>query len=349
MRVLVTGHRGYVGCLLLPKLVQAGHSVFGLDTCLYAGAEIEGGWLGLPERRVDIRDVTAADLRGFDAVIHLAALSNDPLGDLSPVLTDEINRGGTARLASAAKAAGVARFLFSSSCSVYGAAGDELVDETSACHPVTAYARSKAEAEAEVRSLASSTFSPVYLRHATAYGVSPQLRFDLALNNLVAWAISTGRIYVKSDGNAWRPFVHVDDVAAAFVAVLAQPPAATHNQILNVGDTGENYRIAQLAEATRIEIAGSRIEYAPHAGADRRCYRVDCSKIRSLVPAFAPRMKIFDGIREVAAYCRDAGWQPDEFEGPRYARVEHLKRLLVDGHLDPDLRWARHGKSHASG
>jgi nucleoside-diphosphate-sugar epimerase len=349
MRVLVTGHRGYIGCLLLPKLLQAGYEVFGFDACLYAESAIVGERPPVPERKIDIRDVVAADLHGFDAVVHLAGLSNDPLGDLSPELTDEVNRAATVRLARAAMVAGVPRFLFSSSCSVYGAAGDDFVDETSPCRPVTPYARSKLEAEVELGGLASATFSPVFLRHATAYGVSPHLRFDLALNNLVAWAVSTGRIYVKSDGNAWRPFVHVDDVATAFVAVLALPAAATHTQVLNVGDTAENYQVAQLAQAILDEIPDARIECAPDAGPDQRCYRVDCSKVRRLVPAFAPRWKVIDGIREVAARCREAGWQPVEFEGPRYARVEHLKALLSEGRLEPDLRWAPRSGSHATG
>lgn len=345
MRLLVTGHRGYVGSVLLPKLVAAGHQVVGLDTCLFEGSAVGIDRMPVEERRADIRDVEVADLEGFDAVIHLAALSNDPLGDLSSALTEEINHAATVRLAGAAKAAGVPRFIFSSSCSVYGAAGEDLIDETAECRPVTAYARSKLAAEAGVAELADSAFSPVFLRHATAYGASTQLRFDLALNNIVAWAAATGRIYIKSDGRAWRPFIHVDDIAAAFLAVLEHDRATTHNQVLNVGDTAENYRVNELAELVRAELPEARIEHAADAFPDARCYRVDCGKIRRLLPSLVPRWNVAAGIHEVAELCRRARWQPEEFEGPRYARVEHLKALLRQGLLAPDLR--RRGDPHA--
>jgi nucleoside-diphosphate-sugar epimerase len=349
MRVLVTGHRGYVGSVLVPKLVTAGHDVRGLDACLFEACGVGMNRSPIDERRIDIRDVDPRHLEGFDVVVHLAALSNDPLGDLSAALTAEINHAATVRLARAAKQAGVPRFIFSSSCSVYGAAGEDLIDEGGECRPVTAYARSKLAAEADVARLADSHFSPVFLRPATAYGASAELRFDLALNNLVAWAASTGRIYVKSDGWAWRPFIHVDDIAAAFVAVLEQDAAATHNQVLNVGDTAENYRVSELAELVRAELPQARLEHAVDALPDPRCYRVDCGKIRRLVPRFVPRWTVVAGIREVAELCRRSRWQPEEFEGPRYARVEHLKVLLEQGILGSDLRRRKNGETHAEG
>jgi nucleoside-diphosphate-sugar epimerase len=348
-RVLLTGHRGYVGSVLLPRLLASGHHVVGVDACLFERSAVGVDPTRIEERRADIRDAEARDLEGFDAVIHLAALSNDPLGELSATLTEEINHVATVRLAKAAKAAGVPRFIFSSSCSVYGAAGDDWIDETGECRPVTAYARSKLAAEAGVAALADSSFSPVFLRHATAYGASTQLRFDLALNNIVAWAASTGRIYIKSDGKAWRPFIHVDDIAAAFVAVLDQDAMATHNQTLNVGDTAENYRVAELAELVQAELPEARIEHAADAFPDTRCYRVDCGKMRRLVPGFLPRWTVAAGIHEVAELCRRARWQPQDFEGPRYARVEHLKALLQQGVLGPDLRRRGRSDSHAEG
>jgi nucleoside-diphosphate-sugar epimerase len=349
MRVLVTGHRGYVGSVLVPELIAAGHDVHGVDACFFETSAIGVTRAPIDERRKDIRDIEARELEGFDAVVHLAALSNDPLGDLSAALTEEINHEATVRLARLAREAAVPRFIFSSSCSVYGAAGEGLMDESSECRPVTAYARSKLAAEVDVAKLADSRFSPVFLRHATAYGASAQLRFDLALNNIVAWAASTERIYIKSDGRAWRPFIHVEDIATAFVAVLGQDAATTHNQILNVGDTAENYRVLELAELVRAELPEARLEHAADAFSDRRCYRVDCGKIRRLVPRFVARWKVPAGIHEVAELCRRARWQPQEFEGPRYARVEHLKALLEQGVLGSDLRRRQGDEKHAEG
>ncbi len=340
MKVLVSGHLGYIGTVLSPMLSEAGHEVIGLDTDLYAGCTFGGDSLpSFPHIKKDIRDVQLSDLEGFEAVIHLAALSNDPLGNLNPELTYAINHLASIRLAYMAKEAGIKRFLFSSSCSTYGAAGDDPIDEGGRFNPVTPYGHSKVLVERGLAKLADDEFSPVYLRNATAYGVSPRLRFDLVLNNLVAWATTTGQIYLKSDGSPWRPLVHVEDIARAFKVILESPREKIHGQAFNVGQTKENYRISELAEVVAGVVPGCEVEYAPGAGPDKRTYRVNCDKIQRFLPGFKPAWDAKKGARELYEAYQQAGIRQGEFEGPRYKRLAHLKKLLKEDLLDASLRW----------
>src|SRR5437867_8444167 len=339
MRVLVTGHKGYIGTVMVPMLVQAGHTVVGLDSDLFRQCTFRQGIFDVPELRVDLRDVQSRDLEGFDAVVHLAALSNDPLGDLNPAITYDINHVASVRLARLAKEAGVLRFLYSSSCSSYGKAGDDLVDETAALHPMTAYAISKVRVERDVAEVADDHFSPTFLRNATAYGVSPRLRFDLVLNNLTAWAFAKGIVHIKSDGTPWRPIVHIEDISRAFLAVLAAPREVVHNQALNVGQTEENYRIRELAEIVQDVVPGSRIDYAKDGGPDPRCYRVDFGKIQRVLPEFKPQWNARRGAEELYAAYRGVGLVLEDCEGPRFKRIDHLKHLMATGRVDATLRW----------
>lgn len=339
MRVLVTGHKGYIGTVMVPMLLGAGHDVVGLDTDLFRQSTFAPGIHDVPELRLDLRDVERAHLEGFEAVIHLAGLSNDPLGDLNPQLTHDINHAASVRLARLAREAGVARFLYSSSCSSYGAAGDNLVDEAAELNPITVYAISKVRVEADVAQLATDRFSPTFLRNATAYGVSPRLRFDLVLNNLVAWAYCTGRVHVKSDGSPWRPIVHIEDIARAFLAALSAPREVVHNQAINVGQSTENYRILELAEIVREVVPGSRIDYEKDGGPDPRCYRVDFGKIGRLLPEFKPRWNARRGAEELYGAYRRVGLALDDYEGPRFKRIDQLKQLVAANRVDATLRW----------
>lgn len=340
MRTLVTGHHGYIGSVAVRVLAAAGHDVTGLDTFLYDGCDLVPG-CEIPFLRLDVRDVRPADLATFDAVVHLAALSNDPLGDLRPDLTHQINFAATVRLATAAKAAGVERFVFASSCSMYGAARpDEAVSETGELRPMTAYAESKVRAEAALSDLADESFSPTSMRNATAYGASPRLRLDVVLNNLVGWAFTTGRVRILSDGTPWRPLVHVHDIARAIVALLDAPRELVHNEAFNIGLDRDNYQVRDLAEIVREVIPGCDIEYAGTGDPDPRSYRVDFGKLARTFPDLVLQWSAKTGATELAEAFDAARLTFEQFSGDKYVRLSHLRKLLEDDALDADLRWS---------
>jgi nucleoside-diphosphate-sugar epimerase len=340
MRILLTGHDGYIGAVMIPALHRAGHEVVGLDSGLFAECSFGEERQDLPAIRRDLRDVEEEDLHGFEAVVHLAAISNDPLGNLNPDCTYAINHRASVRLAELAKRAGVSRYLYSSSCSVYGAASpDDVLDESAAFSPVTAYAESKVLVERDVAKLADDGFSPTFLRNATVYGTSPRLRGDLVVNNLVGWAFATGRVHLKSDGTPWRPLVHIEDVCHAFCCALEAPRELVHNQAFNVGRSGENYRIREVAEIVQRTVPGSRITFEPGAGPDPRCYRVDFAKVERTLSGYRPRWTVERGAAQLFEAYREVGLTAEDLEGDRYLRIAHIRRLLDEGRLDSELRW----------
>jgi nucleoside-diphosphate-sugar epimerase len=339
MRVLVTGHDGYIGSVLVPLFSAAGHEVVGLDSLLFDGCAFGDPPEPVAAIRKDIRDVTPGDLEGFDLVVHLAAISNDPLGDLNPDVTMDINFRATESLAKAAKAAGVPRFLYSSSCSLYGAHGDAPIDETAEMYPVTPYGESKVLSEQALMALADDTFSPTYLRNATAYGVSPRLRGDLVVNNLTGFAFTTGQVFLKSDGRAWRPLVHIEDISRAFLAIAEADVALGHNRAFNVGATDENYLVRDVAEIVESEVEGSTIVFSDQAAADLRNYRVNCDLIHETFPNFVPQWTVRRGVQELRDQFAKHGLTIDDLEGDRFMRIRHVRRHLDDGSLSPELRW----------
>jgi nucleoside-diphosphate-sugar epimerase len=345
MRVLLTGHDGYIGAVMIPALQAAGHEVVGLDSGLFEQCSFGPYRPQLPAIRRDIRDVTAEDLAGFDALVHLAAISNDPLGNLNPDCTYDINHRASVRLAELAKRARIERFLYASSCSVYGAASpDDVLDETAPFRPVTPYAESKVLVESDVSKLADDGFSPTFMRNATVYGVSPRLRGDLVVNNLVGWGFATGRVHLKSDGTPWRPLVHVEDVCHAFCCALAAPRGVVHNHAFNVGRGEDNLRIRQVAELVQRAVAGSRITFEEGAGPDPRCYRVDFSRIRATLGDYRPGWTVERGVAQLLDAYREVGLDVQDLEGDRYLRIAHIQRLLDEGRLDSDLRWVGGGR-----
>jgi len=339
MKVILTGHLGYIGAVLTPRLVREGYEVVGMDSDLYRGSTFFDGIVDVPMIRKDIRDATLSDFEGVRAVVHLAALSNDPLGHLDRELTMDINYRASVHLAELAKQAGVSRFAFSSSCSLYGAGGDAMRTESSEFNPVTPYGESKVLAEREISALASDDFSPVFLRNATAYGVSPRMRFDLVLNNLTAWACTTGKVQLKSDGSPWRPIVHIEDIASAFLAVLKAARKVVHNQAFNIGSTEANYRIREIAEFVREIVPQSEISFAEGASKDLRNYRVNCDKAREVLKDFRPKWDAEAGVRQCYEAYRKFGITLEEFEGPRYQRLAQIRLQLEQGVLGNDLRF----------
>ena len=340
MKALVTGHNGYIGQVMVPLLQAAGHEVVGLDTYFYEDCQFDHAPGGIGTIRKDIRTVDAEDLEGFDAILFLAALSNDALGDLDPALTYDINHEATVRFAKLAKSAGVRRFLFSSSCSLYGAQGDAPLTEEAELNPVTPYGESKINVERELSALADENFVPTYLRNATAYGLSPSLRIDLVVNNLTAYALTTGEVLMKSDGMPWRPLVHIEDISRAFLAVMEADADVVRDVPFNVGINEENYRIREVAEMVRDVVPNSRVEFAKDASPDKRNYRVNFDRIHTALPGFKPVWTVRKGIEELYAAYKAHGLTFDELESARYLRIKTILKHREAGRLDERLTWA---------
>ncbi|MGE0409135.1 MAG: NAD-dependent epimerase/dehydratase family protein [Amphiplicatus sp.] len=340
MKVILTGDRGYIGSVLAPMLIARGHEVVGIDSDLFEACTFAGELADYRQIRKDSRDIEAADIEGADAIIHLAGLSNDPLGDYRPQLTEDINLLASIRLARLARETGVGRFIFASSCSNYGAAGNDFLDENAPFNPVTPYGQSKVGVEDAVSRMADDGFSPVFLRASTAYGMSPRIRFDLVINNLTAWAFTTGKVRLKSDGMPWRPVVHVADIAAAYIAALEADRADIHNKAFNVGVTSENYRIRELAEIVREVVPGSEVTFASDAAPDKRNYRVDCNYIARALPGFKPQWTARRGVAQLYEAFKTHGLTLEEFEGEAFNRIAHVKKLVREGVIDNNLRFS---------
>lgn len=338
MRVLVTGHLGYIGAVMVPHLQARGHDVIGLDSGLFEGCDFGDAPPAIPTLRMDIRDVTAADLPEVDAVVHLAAVSNDPLGQLDADTTYAINHRASVSLAEAAKSAGVSRFIFASSCSLYGAAGAHAVDENAAFAPVTAYGHSKVLAEQGISALADDSFTPTYLRNATAYGASPRLRCDIVVNNLVGWAVTTGEVRLQSDGSPWRPLVHVQDICGAAGAALDAQREDVHDRAFNVGRDEDNLQIRDIALLVEQAVPGSRVTFAEGAASDKRDYRVDFTRISKQLPGFQPRWTVRKGVTELyEAYQRNR-LTFEDLTGPRFVRLARVEQLLASHDITANLR-----------
>jgi nucleoside-diphosphate-sugar epimerase len=338
-RILITGHNGYIGSVLAPVLAQEGYEVVGLDTGYFSECTLVPDTVSIPEIRKDIRDIDAKDLRGFYAVIHLAALSNDPIGNLDVGWTRQINYEGSVRLAEYAKAAGVERFLFSSSCIMYGMSEAKVVTEESPLDPRTEYARSKVLAERVIAALAADGFSPTFLRNGTIYGLSPRMRFDTVLNDLVATAVTTGRVIVHSDGKPWRPVVHVQDVARAFQTILEAPVEKVHNQAFNTGANELNHQIIELAKIAVRTVPGCKLELKAQIGADQRTYKADFSKFARTFPEFKFNWTAEKGAAELYRAFQSIGLTHTHLTDKRFTRLKWLNHLLKRRQLDDQLRW----------
>ncbi|MBX2857608.1 MAG: SDR family oxidoreductase [Cellvibrionaceae bacterium] len=339
MKVLVTGHRGFIGTVMVPMLLKEGFEVVGLDSDLYRFCTFGEEPVTVPSIVKDVRKIEKQDLEGFDAIVHLAALSNDPLGNINPDLTYDINWRASVRIAEMAREVGVKRFLFASSCSMYGKAGDDVLDETAEFNPVTPYAKSKVYVERDVAPMATDSFSPVFLRNATAYGFSPRIRFDLVINNLTAWALTTGKILMKSDGTPWRPLVHIEDISQAVICALQAEQEVIHNLAVNVGDNNENYQMRDLAKFVKEVVGNCDIDYADDAGPDLRCYRASFDKIHQVFPNFKTRWTAKQGVAQCFEAYKKFGLKKDDYEGVKYKRIVHILNLIEEGKLDKDLFW----------
>jgi nucleoside-diphosphate-sugar epimerase len=349
MKILVTGHLGYIGTVLVPMLLKRGHDVVGLDADWYTRCTFGDGKdiVAVPNIKKDIRQAQTADLRGFDTVMHLAALSNDPLGNYNADLTDEINHKAAVRLGAMAREAGVKHFIFSSTCSNYGVAGNDFIDENGSFNPYTPYAKAKVAAELGLKPMSDSKFSVTLMRSATAFGYSPRIRWDLVLNNLTAHAACSGKIYMKSDGTPWRAIVHIEDISRAFTAVAEAKRELVHDQAFNIGQTKENYHVSEVAEIVAKTVPNSKIEYAPGAGPDPRCYRVNCDKIQRVLPAFKPVWTAAAAAKQVYESIKKYGLTVDDFEGARFARLPHMKKLIAEGIVDERFNYTTKGRKAA--